>query len=260
MHCTNCGQETEIGAFCTNCGTELNTEQAATLNNNPDAANQSEEQTENSSNETVKKLRIIGDNFSHFFMTLIKKPDAAIRANYNDFTSASITMTIFSLFIALSTYLAIHSTAGPRGMFVDVSFIDHFLVPFLSFVIIFGAIGMLTFAALRMIKSELSFKDALAKYGAYLVPFFLLYVFGFLLTLINLKGLAVLIFFISIFGSLILAPTFIILSQNDRSMDRIYILIGFYIISLLLFWVVVQSISTVMIQTHLENIIGNFGY
>src|SRR5699024_911091 len=122
MQCPSCGQQTEEGKFCTNCGAPLQSnESAATsepVHNNqvqePQAQQPQGEQStaQAAPNETVEKIKEIGNNFSNFFLTLVKKPSAAKQANHNDWISSVITMVIYALIFALGYFFALKSVGG----------------------------------------------------------------------------------------------------------------------------------------------------
>ncbi|MFD2044330.1 hypothetical protein ACFSTA_10590 [Ornithinibacillus salinisoli] len=262
MHCTNCGQETETGKFCTNCGTPLANEETAaatdsTASDTQQPVSQQDSTDQEQTNETVGKIKAAGANFGHFFMTLLKSPSAAKKANSNDLISAIITIVLFSLLIALAVYFMIQSVSG---YFMDASFLEHFLVPLLSFAVMFGVVATLTFAGFKLSKLESSFTEVLAKYGAYLVPFMTLLVVGAILALIKLPTLPGAILLISILGPILLAPTFIFFDQKEGSVDRIFVIFGVSVVSLVVFYLVVGSLIESVLGAMFGGLFGGFGF
>ncbi|WP_099156508.1 DUF6574 domain-containing protein [Virgibacillus ndiopensis] len=259
MHCPTCGQQTEEGKFCTSCGAQLPNEEYAatadpTVNTVPQVHQSTNQQEQTGSaqqpNEVVEKLKSAGSNFGHFFVTLLKNPSEAKKANGNDLISASITIVIFSLLIAFGYHLSLNSMS--TGFFggPSFSFFDSFILPFIEFIIMFLIAAALTFGGVKITGQALSFTDVLAKYGGYLTPFLVLYVIGFLLALVGLSSFSGLIILVSVLGTLLIAPTLILLEQPANGFDRVYTLIGIYIVSLL--------VLGFFIQSFIQNILSNF--
>lgn len=274
MQCPNCGQHTEEGIYCTSCGSRLTgdsthehpaqSDEPGTLEETTEAASQTDDSTINDTppvqqsshgeqstqppNETVERLKTTGSDFGRFFMTLVKGPSETKKANGSDMSSGIIMFILFSLVIALSYHLALSSM--PMGFFSEVSFFDSFILPFLLFLILYFAIAGITFAGAKLAVQAVKFPDVIAKYGAYLVPFLLLYVAGMLFLLIGLSALSSLLIALSILGMLLIAPTFILFEQPSKGFDRIYVLLGLYMIILLVFGFFLQSF--------LQTILGSF--
>lgn len=263
INCPNCGQETENGKFCTKCGAKLVVEESAATSDstatNFDSTRQSMEQPvqqppvqQNSSgstpqkNEAVEKLKLAGSNFGHFFMTLLKKPTEAQKSNGNDIVSAIITLVIFALLPVLRMYFIAREIAWE-----DDIFMSYFVKPFFQFIILFTILIVMTFGATKLLAQKISFTDVIGKYGAYSIPFLLLMVLGLLLSFTDFSFFLTIIL-ISMFGILMLVPTFIILEQPAIGLDRIYILIIFYVISFFMASLLLQS----MIETITGSILG----
>ncbi len=132
---------------------------------------------------------------------------------------------------------------------MNVSLIDSLLLPFIVFILLQILMAGLTFAGTKLAAQAVTFPDVLAKYGAYLVPFALLYAIAIVFSLIGLSVLAGLLIFISILGILMNAPTFILMEQSPEGLDRIYILLGLYMLAILAFGVFAQAFA--------ESLIGN---
>lgn len=255
MKCPSCGQETAEGKFCTNCGAELEKEEQ--YESVADSTTSTASSTDQNPNETVEKLKTTGSNFGHFFVTLVKRPSEAKKANGSDMSSGIITFALFSLLIALSYHLILSTIQ--IGFFMQISFLDSFILPFIIFTILYLLIAGLTFAGAKLSVQAVTFPDVIAKYGAYLVPFLLLFTSGILFWLIGLTALAGLLLLISILGSLLMAPTFILMEQAPIGFDRIYVLIGLYIIISLVFGLFIQSFMDSMLGSFM-NTMFNSGF
>ncbi|WP_164670988.1 zinc ribbon domain-containing protein [Virgibacillus doumboii] len=262
MQCPACGQETAEGKFCTNCGAELvnnNSSNAgfdSTASTTSTEPSQPNNHTEQTSNETVEKIKTTGSNFGHFFGALVKNPSEARKANGSDMSSGIITYVIFSLLVALSYHFMISSI--PMGFFMEISFFDSFILPLVVFIILFFVIAGLIFAGGKLSVQAVTFPDVIAKYGAYLIPFLLLYAAGLLFSLIGISALAGLLVSISFLGILLIAPTFILMEQPPSGFDRIYILLGLYIIVLLVFGFFIQSFLESIFGTIMDTMMRNF--
>ncbi|WP_404451146.1 hypothetical protein LG329_12435 [Virgibacillus necropolis] len=265
MQCPNCFQQTEQGKFCTNCGALITQNESAVAEeaNEVTAIVEQQESTQQNNdqpkqtNEAVEKLKESASNFGHFFLTLLKKPSDVDRANGNDLVSGIISIVIYSLLFALGYYLMVDSLLNTfgniGGMFGGPSpqslpFTDGFLWPFLKFTILFAVIISLTFVALKLTASEYSYQATVAKFGGYLIPFLLLLVAGSILTLINLYSIGIIVISVSVLGALLLIPTFILFDQPTLGIDRIYLLIVIYILNILAASLILQSISTSIIN------------
>lgn len=256
MQCPTCGQQTAEGKFCTNCGGQLAGHVSYGTATDPNTPPIQEEHDTQKPNETVERLKTTGSNFGHFLVTLVKNPSEAKKANKSDMSSGIITFALFSLLIALSYHLILRSFT--MGFFMEITFFDSFILPFVIFAILFLVIAGLTFSGAKLSVQAVTFQDVLAKYGAYLIPFILLYAAGLLFSLIGLSSLSGLLILISMLGALLIAPTFILFEQPPNGFDRIYVLISLYIIILLLFGFFVQSFLDSVLGKFIEMIFSNF--
>lgn len=266
MVCSNCGQETEEGKFCTNCGVQLSDDEAAVTSESPSiplqqqsGSDQIRQETQNGSTE---KLKNIGANFGHFFSTLIKRPSEAKNANGNDFISGIIIMVIYALLLALGTYLVFRAVIGQAGGVMggpELSFFDTFLLPLLEFIILFLVVAGLTFAVCKLSEQSFGFTDVLGKYGAYLIPFLLLYVLGFFVGLLGIPTLAITFILLSMVGILMIAPTFILLEQPAKGFDRIYSLLALYFVAVLVCGLLLQSFAMTLIDSMMGSFMGGLG-
>lgn len=253
MICANCNQETEAGEFCANCGAPLPGNESAaasadlTEGASPDVTpNADTEKTTKEGtppNESVERLKKEASAFGNFFLTMLKKPSAAQQTNGTKLISGIISIVIFSLLISLGSYLVVSSS------FLGASFLDGFLIPFIQFLVLFAVITALIFGAAKVAGQVYSFTDIVAKLGAYLVPFLVLIVIGTLLTFIQIPFTSSLII-LGLLGPILFIPTFILLEQPTKGYDRIYVLLGLYLILLI--------VSGFLIQRILASFVGGF--
>lgn len=244
MFCQHCNQKTESGRFCTNCGKELvANESAATSNpiteeNISEASGSASPETTQQSNEFTDQIKDVSSNFGKFFMTLMKKPSEAKNVNSTHLYSSIILMVVFSLLIALNTYIS-ESTQQSWYDFgsdwfstnTSISFVDYFLIPLVKYVILFGILATLTFAATKLVSQQISFKEIIAKFGGYLVPFLLLYVLGILFSLIKLGFPFTIVYSVSLLAPSIIVPILILTEKPVKGFDLVYVIIGLSIVT-----------------------------
>lgn len=264
MQCPNCGQQTEPGKFCTNCGAQLSGEETAAasdpINNvgqgaTPPIDNSQAETTQGkSANETAAKLKKEASDFWRFFLKLLKEPSAAQKCDSKSLIPGIITMVIFSLFIALGTYLAARQISS---FFMSVSFVDSFLIPFVQFMVLFAVLAALTFAGAKLAAQNLSFTSVISKFGAYSIPFLVLAVLGFLLSLISLPFSGTIVI-LSLIGPILLIPVFIIMEQPAKGFDRIFIILGVSLVSLIVSGFLVQNVVGMFLGGMVDSIFSGF--
>lgn len=266
MLCPSCGQDTEKGKFCMNCGAQLENEEIAAAavgdeapaapvsgNDQPGEAGNSEQ---SKSNEFVERLKSESAHFGNFFVRMIKSPSEASKSRSHELIPGIITLVIFSLLIALGTYLIARSIGS---FFVETSFVDSFVIPLVQFLILFAVVAGLSFAGTKMTGYALSFTDVAAKTGAYSIPFLALSLVGALLSSLGLTSAGALVA-LGLLGIILIIPTFIILEQPGTGFDRIYVLLGIYIISFFVAGLLVQDILGLLLGGVLDSILGGFGF
>ncbi|ASN07141.1 zinc ribbon domain-containing protein [Virgibacillus necropolis] len=249
MQCQNCYQETEKGKFCTNCGALISQDEPVVIQETAATeeieivaeSTTSQEPTDpKQSNEIVEKLKASSINFGHFFLTLLKKPNDAKKANENDLISGIISIALFALLFAVGYFLVLNSIVSFFGS--APTFTDGFLWPFLKLLLLFVVINAITFAGLKFDGAEFSFAKTIAKYGGYLIPFLLLLVAGYILTLIGIVSLGIVAISISLLGTLIIIPTLILSEIPSTNIDRVYLLIIIYVLNTFALSFIMQSI------------------
>ncbi|WP_047983172.1 zinc ribbon domain-containing protein [Ornithinibacillus californiensis] len=259
MKCQHCGHVTVEGKFCSHCGASMEvmehpmeeTSHAEDELESPltedegyseqeiiQPINSSQSQGEQKHQEKKKdfsdQFATIFTNFGHFFMTLIKKPSMAKKANHHDMYSAIITIIAFALVISLSVFLPAALYSRSRWFMAVPSVFYEFIVPLILLIILFAGFVSLTYAATKITKVELSFADVIGKYGAYLLPFGLLFVAGVILSIGQLPILPSILLTIGILGPIFVVPTLILFEKEGSGLDKIYTLLGLYFTELLL--------------------------
>ncbi|WP_217587339.1 zinc ribbon domain-containing protein [Lentibacillus saliphilus] len=257
MQCPQCGKHTDEGNFCMHCGAPLQQEEsAATADASHTVDDQAAIQTEQASdteekqtNDTVEAIKQTAVNFGQFFMKLVKKPSEAANISGQEMVSGIISMSVYTLLYALGFFVLMKKMSsfigGFGGMFgygMSVSFVDGFLMPLLLFILLFAIAMGLTFAALKLTASSaVSIQAVVAKFGAYLIPYTLLLAIGMIFMLIGIGTVGFLAIIISLFGILLIIPTFILNDITVTGMDRIYALLIVYTVNLIAFGYIMRS-------------------
>ncbi len=213
--CPNCGHQNENVKFCSNCGTELDQSQAV----NPETSNQPK-----APNETAEKLKATSQNYGKFFMEYLKKPSNARFTTENDFINGLITIAAFVLIATILSYISITANY-PFG---SPSFMDAFFKPLVSELILYAVIPVLIFGAyFNFIDKGKNIQQFYAKFGAYLIPFALVFIVGELFSLLDIGVLSYVAATIGSTGVLLMIPTLILFEQDSESkkgLDRVYAL------------------------------------
>lgn len=265
MICNSCQQETESGKFCTKCGAPLQVEneqepaaaeepivqqdeqQSAPTQPVPPA--QPAQQQVQQTNDFAEKTKEIGSNFGTFFMNGLKKPSSAKDVNAPQFISGIIMVAIFSLVISLEGFISTKKYRDDIGASTDISFADYLAVPFLKYVVLFAIIIALTYVATLTAQQNLNIQGVVAKYGAYLVPFLLLYVVSIVLDLIDMTGLPFsAVHSIAMLGPVLILPVLVLSEKAVKGFDYIYTAI----VLVLLTYIAYSYIDNSIVEANLD--------
>src|SRR5699024_9226814 len=112
----------------------------------------------------------------------------------------------------------------------------------------------LIFGAVRVASQNVSIQDVLAKYGAYLVPFLLLFVISIILDIIDMTGLPFsTVGYIAMIGPVLLIPVFILSEKAVKGFDYIYTAIALVLFSYIAYSYITNSVNDIS-----DNIFDNF--
>lgn len=265
MICQACGKENKEGKFCSSCGARIKPDEVAAAAEQPIEENEmepektetettdreqliTEEQGAQESSEFVDYLKEESSKFGAFLITHIKSPREAKNTMGNYLASGILMVVIFSLIITLNNYISLSS-----GYFYDPTFTNDFLVPFAKHLVMFGILVIVIFGAVKAVNQELTIQDVFAKYGAYLVPFTLLYIVSIILSLIKITVLALYLSVFSIIGVVMLIPIFILSERDVKGFDLIYTIIVVTLVSFAVF-------GYLSISTFTGSLLGGFDF
>lgn len=259
MNCPNCETYVESGKFCPKCGTSLVGEQeakpeAASTTGEPAAPQAPTPQAANegtTSNEFVDNVKSTGSNFGQFFTTLLKTPGQSQKANGNDMVSGLITLVIYSILAGLLFYL----NGGKNAEFGD-----EFFIPFLQVIAMLAIFIVVTFGAAKLTMQDLSFQDTIAKFGAYAVPFLLVFAVGFLATLVDLYTIANILSAASVLGIGFVIPVLILREQPIKGFDHVYLMVILSIISIISIFYLGRFLINIDIINQLNSVTDMFDF
>lgn len=279
MKCNHCGHETEEGKFCTNCGSPLEQSEKSSAEpqektepvtaENQTASEDSEtnvqtvqedsqdshqslepvktEKHEEQAKQTKKpdfgdQLATVFTNFGHFFMTLVKQPSQAKKANHHDSFSALITIVAFAIIISMSIFIPHAFMARTSWLIPRPSMFYEFLVPLFLIIILFAGIISLIFVSVKLTKLDFSYLTVLGKFGAYLLPYVLVFIAGIILSASQIPVLPYILFMISIVGPFFVIPALILYEKESAAFDRVYTLLALYFVEFLFLALLANSI------------------
>lgn len=252
MICPNCEHETKEGKYCTNCGAHIYLEEAA-------VAEEGESQSDTTLNngDFSSTVNTVGKHFARFFMHYLKSPHNARFATQQDIIPAIISIMLFALAITISFYVLVTSEIG--SYFVEIGFLDGFIIPFIQYLLLFALIILLTFICTKLTAQHMTLQETVTKFGVYVIPFLFTFLAGILFTWIRVPFFSVLIP-ISILGPVIFIPSFILLEQKEKEhgYDRVYILIAFYFISFVVMSILLQDMLGRLLGGLFGGLMGDF--
>lgn len=203
-------------------------------------------------NEIVDKTKEAASNFGNFFLGYLKEPMTGIKATKDQFISSIISLSIFSILIALNSVI-MYSKVVSSGAFVD-----GFLLPLIGTLVLFAVISGITFAGISMTHQSGTFVDTVAKVGALAVPFLTLYVLAFLISFMGLPRVFLILALTSILGVAIVIPAIIILRKSSKRFDQVFVLLGITLVNLIVVGFVMSSLIESMLLGMLGDIMGGF--
>ncbi|MDY0410424.1 zinc ribbon domain-containing protein [Virgibacillus soli] len=278
MICSNCGKETAQRKFCTHCGANIMVDEPAataepsreptlqvnTGNSEPEQIQQVQQDIQSTptnsqaqQNEAVEKLKATTKDFGHFFLKYLKSPNSARHATAAEFIPAIILMVIFSLITALLTYFNVKDTFAISSFLGTDSnpFVGGFLKPLCLLLLFLALMVAVIFGAIKLTGNTANFKEVFAKYTAYSISFLLLTIIGQLAIVLEVFSAAALIT-IGISGLSYFIPTFILFEKEAKGIDRVYILLGIYIIGTIASGYMLSTIIMSPAEGFLDNIFG----
>jgi len=269
MQCPECKHNNDGGNFCEQCGTKLDPGgyQGESSKVENLGVKYGQEQVVPRPNQQPNRYLEGAKNTSKmyfsYFLQVLKKPYASSKTiGAEQFKNAIITMVLFAIIIPLIIYFGIKFLASSVNDFdytfgsnvtVQPQFVDFVIKPFFAYAVFILLVVSFTFISIKLGKINVTYKDVVSRFGAFLIPFVALLVLGLIMSILKMK-LFILVLFLGLFTSLCTLPPLVIASfkkENQAGLDVIYgtlltyILTGItiYIMSNMLFEAIKSAIS-----------------
>ena len=178
-------------------------------------------------------------------------------------------MVIYALIFALGYFFSVKSVGGSvmsklddllGGSSTSVPFTDGFLWPFLKFAILIAIVIGVTFIVMKLATSDFNFLDTVGKYGAYLMPFTLLLILGYILVLIKLQTVGAIVLFLSFFAVVFIIPTILLMEGKSNGIDRIYLMIITHVVNIgVFFYLIIPIVLPVFVMGGVDSIMNDLG-
>ncbi|CAM4464320.1 zinc ribbon domain-containing protein [Paenibacillus tarimensis] len=234
MQCSNCGHAGEGGNFCEKCGTKLApgdsaaaetaAASAAPIMTNVNQGGQGGPGSTGPSvtdqlNPYLQKAKSGSKMYLNYFLNTLKNPYAVGRQMGGEqFLNGIITIVLYAVLIPLMFYVL---TLGER---FQPSFGNMVIKPAITYAVLMLLVATYCFAAVRLAKSPAGFKEVVARFGAFLVPFVALLIIALVFAAMksSLLGIFLLLGFV---GAIFTVPAFVVNSFNHSpgsGLDAIY--------------------------------------
>lgn len=241
--CPNCHHQNDGGNFCEKCGTRL-TEGEPVVTGGASAASIEAARP----NEHLEKAKNVSKLYFGYFMSLLKSPlSKGSRIGEEHFVNGLITIILYSLILPLSMYFALRD----YGSFMDSPFLTIVIKPFLTMAVFVFLMSVFTFCAVKVVGEHVSFKSAVARFGAILVPFIAIFALGLLMSLFGIYEF-VFVLALGLFGAIFTVPAIVVMSYTRHStskFDPLYGIILTYVASFIVFGLILKGFIMNMIDT-----------
>lgn len=230
MICSKCNTEFNDGKFCPNCGNPVTTDDQsnATQNTNTshsDPAKVASNTEQPATSDFAQQVKSTSSSFGQFFLNIVKKPNNARQAHTNDFISGVIAIALIALLFGVRAWIL--------GNSLDIEFVDAFLKPFAKALLFMALVAGGVVGVSILGKQEYDPKEVIAKFGAFLIPFGLVYLAGILLSSLDMDVLAHAVLLAGSMGIYLIAPILTLTIKPSKGLDLIYLFIIYAIIAIL---------------------------
>ena len=240
--CPNCHHLNDGGNFCEKCGTRL-TEGETVVAGGASAASVETVRP----NEHLEKAKNVSKLYFGYFMSLLKSPLAkGSRIGEEHFVNGLITIILYSLILPLSMYVAL----GDYGRYMDSAFLTIVIKPTLAMAVFVFLMSVFTFCAVKVVGGQVTFRSAVARFGAILVPFIAVFVLGLLMSLFEIYEF-VFVLGLGLFGAIFTAPAIVVMSYTRNiasKFDPLYGIILTYVASFIVFALILRGFIMNMID------------
>lgn len=244
MICSNCSHTNEGGRFCENCGSPLtgagSKEIAAAVENTAPGT-----MSTGQSNKYIESTKNISKMYFGYFMEVIKKPYASSQGVGSEhFINGLITILLYSFIIPLMFYFALKGILADMNSFsagffgeemqINPPFTDVVIKPAFAYAIFIMLVAVFTFASIKLGRINASFKEVVARFGSFLIPFVALLAIALIMSILKVK-LFFLFLFLGFVGSIFMVPPLVIASYKKSNVDGVDVIYGSLITYVLTF-------------------------
>ncbi|MCY9090263.1 zinc ribbon domain-containing protein [Bacillus mojavensis] len=221
MFCPQCGHQADGGKFCEKCGSPLPRQVG-------------ENQGAQAGAEAAKQA---AKQFGSFVLAVLKRPYQECKTTGGEqLISGIITMVLFSLLTPLMFYILFSNGPG------SASFTEIFFKPTIYFALYIFGLHALIFFSLKIAGNQVSFKDSLSRFGAFLIPFTAILILALLLFLLH-TDLCFTVLAIGLIGAFFAIPPAMLSSYQHSykgKADIIYSTIVIYLITCVAFRFIIE--------------------
>jgi hypothetical protein len=234
--CTNCNHQNDGGKFCENCGSPLVAAATPSVEGTsiPKVVGQPQGSTE--PNQYLEGAKQVSKQYGLYFLQVLKKPySSSVNVGAEHFTNGLITMFLYSILIPLIVYFALKGVlADVSGLGtdffgeeveMDIPFMEVVITPAIAYVAFVLLVATFSFAAIKLGRINVGFKEVVARFGVFLIPAVAILAIGLLFAILKVKMFV----FFTLLGFLILiflVPPLVIASFKKDSQEGIDVIYG----------------------------------
>ncbi|MBY8911426.1 zinc ribbon domain-containing protein [Bacillus sp. YC2] len=214
MYCPQCGHQTDGGKFCEKCGA-------------PQPGQAGAGHVQGQAAQAGAAAKKASKQFALFGLDVLKRPYQTCKMTGGEqLVSSIITMVLFCLVTPVMLYILLSDG------FRDISFAGTVLKPALTFALFIFCLHLLIFIALKAGGAQVSFKDSISRFGAFLIPFTAILLLALILLLLH-TTVCFTILAVGLIGAAFAVPPLMLASYQHlltSKADIVYSVIVIYLI------------------------------
>jgi len=249
--CQNCQHLNEGGKFCEKCGSPLH---FGTFNEAAATTTIQTQPVDSQANQYLEGAKNVSKRYFSYFIEVLKKPYASsVNVGQEHFINGIITIVLYSIFIPLMLYFALKGfLAEMSGLASDfmgetgisVPFTDVVIKPTIAFAVFIFLVACFTFAAVKLGRVNVNFKEVIARFGSFLIPSVAILAVALIFSILKVK-LSIFIAFLGVLTSIFLVPPLVIASFKKQFQDGVDVIYGALITYVLSFLAIAIMVDMV---------------
>lgn len=264
MRCPKCQHDNQGGNFCEQCGAALTLTPAFEEGG---AVSQTRVAPQNQYFEGAKN---VSKTYFSYFLQVIKKPYASSAGVGSEhFTNGMITLALYAVLVPLILYFVLKGMLTDINAFggffseksVDLSMTDIVLKPILAYGVFIMLVATFTFAAVKMGGSFASYKEVIARFGSFQIPFVAVLAISLVMSILKVD-LFFFFLFVGFIGSVFLVPPLVIASfKKDlhAGFDVLYGSLLTYLLTFVAIWIMGDMLFEAM-KSYVMNAFNMFDF